>query len=65
MHRPFVHLPSSVVLRPASDFRHLTSGPLPSSIVLRPASACPVKFFEEDERSEFNWGPLLSDPNFP
>jgi len=24
-------------------------------------SACPVKFFEEDKRSEFNWGPLTSD----
>jgi hypothetical protein len=23
---------------------------------------CPVKFFEEDERSEFNLGPLALDP---
>ncbi len=30
------------------------------SLTLTPA--CPVKFFEEDKRSEFNWGPLTNDP---
>jgi hypothetical protein len=24
--------------------------------------ACPVKFFAEDERSEFNWGTMFTPP---
>ena len=57
-----VHRPSSIVYRLSSIVHRLSSiVHRLSSIVHRLTSACPVKFFGEKERSEFNRGLLPSE----